>query len=1494
MEKPKLLIIDDDAALCESLIDIFELEGILVDTSNSAEDGTKKAESGFYNIILLDMKLPDADGIKVLEKIKEISPDTEVIIFTAYAKMDTVIKAMDRNAFSFLPKPFETPYMLTIIKRALEKQNIIFENRILYQQTIEEEREWEDTFDSISDLISIHDKDLSIIRCNKAVTEKLNLDYRDIIGKKCHVVFHGSNEPWPTCPFLRCKESLKSESEEEECLGGTFMMSCFPRLDEAGRFNGVVHIARDITERKQVEHAMNTLVVTAAENEGEKFFEQTVISLYDWLDVDCVILSQLIDENSQTTLAMKMDGKLVKNYSYELQGSPYGDVSKKGFCHYPEGVIDLFPDDVEFVQRKVEGYVGISLKDKSGDCIGTICALSRHRLELPPGAENVFNIISARAAVEIERITAEKRVTSLASVLEDSLNEIYIYKADTLKFLQANKGARMNLGYSIDTLRKLTPLHIKPRFTQESFEKLLEPLRSGEKEFIIFETVHQRRDGSLYNVEVHVQLTTFESVSAFLAITLDTTKRKESERALKQIEWLLTKKTPVSQITMHNQDYGDLTELNTSRLIMDSVGKEILADIVSDYLDLLDTSATIYEKDGSYALGFFNSGWCKDLDLSSRSQCGDSDNESALKSGKSDCHESCWARASKVSMEKGEPVEIECFGGINLYAVPIIARGEIVGSINFGYGDPPKNPEKLKGISELYSTDQDQLAAQANAYKTRPPYIIELAKRRLVSSARLIGEIVERKQAENELVTSQERYRSIIDDVVDSLNVGILILDNEYKVIWINKTIEDFFGIKLAEVVGKDNKQLIEEKINLIFEEPDMFKKTVINTYKDNTYVENFTCHVLPGDGLDERWLEHWSQPISSGLYEGGRVEHYTDITAIKKVENDLQDSDQKFRAIFDNTFQFIGLLEPDGTLIESNKGSLEFANIKYSDVINKPYWETPWWSHSVPLQKLLQKSIKHASQDNFVRFDATHIKQDGSLAYVDISLTPVKDKDGNVIFIIPEGRDITELKIVEETVHKLSQAIQQSNVIVVITDLEGNIEYINPRFCKSTGYEYNEVIGQNPRMLKSGETSDENYRELWKTITSGNEWKGEFHNKKKSGELYWENASISPIRDAEGNIINFLGIKEDITDKKRAEQALLFSEERFRAISSTASDAIIMSDNDGIISYWNHAAEITFGYSADEAMGRKLYEICIPEKYHAAYMKGFDKFKDSGQGDLIGKTTEAEAIRKDGTEFPVEISISSVKLNNKWCAIAIIRDISERLKSEEQLRISYKMASLGRLTAGVFHEVLNPVNIISSHIQLLLMDAEEGSRTEEDLKSVQEEIKRIVKISDSLLRFSRKGGTGFEEIEMNNLLESTISLLEPDMKLEEVVFFRKFDECLQHITASKDQLRQVFLNLFTNARDAMPGGGTITVSTKNITGGETPFVRVKVSDTGCGIEKSKMHKIFDPFFTTKIEGKGTGLGLSTSYGIIEDHGGAMSAESEVGKGTTFIIDLPI
>ncbi len=231
-------------------------------------------------------------------------------------------------------------------------------------------------------------------------------------------------------------------------------------------------------------------------------------------------------------------------------------------------------------------------------------------------------------------------------------------------------------------------------------------------------------------------------------------ERQQSEAALKSLEWMLTPR-PVTAATgateRVGQAYGDVTELNTERTILDAVGKDLLNDIVGDYMNLLETSSAVYEKNGDYAFGIFTSGWCQAMDMASFRGCGTSDNREALRCGKWHCHESCWNDASRKSMETRGPTDIECAGGIRLHAVPIYAGDEIVGSINFGYGDPPRDPARLQALSAKYGLPVEELKRNAAAYERRPPFIIELAKERLLGSARLIGEIVQRKRAEAEI-----------------------------------------------------------------------------------------------------------------------------------------------------------------------------------------------------------------------------------------------------------------------------------------------------------------------------------------------------------------------------------------------------------------------------------------------------------------------------------------------------------------------------------------------------------------------------------------------------------------------------------------------------------------------------------------------------------------------------------------------------------------------
>ena len=405
----------------------------------------------------------------------------------------------------------------------------------------------------------------------------------------------------------------------------------------------------------------------------------------------------------------------------------------------------------------------------------------------------------------------------------------------------------------------------------------------------------------------------------------------------------------------------------------------------------------------------------------------------------------------------------------------------------------------------------------------------------------------------------------------------------------------------------------------------------------------------------------------------------------------ELAESESKFRAIFDQTVQLMAVLDRDGNLLEANRAALELAALELDDVLDQPFWDAPWWSHSAELQHSVREAARQAADGEFVRFETTHVAPDGGVRIVDFTLTPVVDENGAVLFLLPMGHDITERQAATEESRKLSRAVEYSPASVVITDRQGSIEYVNPAFTEVTGYAPEEAIGRNPSILNSGQQPAEVYAELWQTISGGASWRGELCNRKKSGELYWESASISPIINDGGGITHFVAVKEDITERRAAQEALAEAEERRRMILESAGEGIFGVDLQGRVTFVNGAAARLLGYEAEELTGQPVHNLIHHSRPDGTPYPVEDCPMRRAYTDGTVHQIDDEALwRKDGTGFAVEYSATPIRKQDQVVgAVVTFGDITARKQAAEELeRINFLSDSALDLTHAGYWQI--------------------------------------------------------------------------------------------------------------------------------------------------------------------------------------------------------------
>lgn len=390
----------------------------------------------------------------------------------------------------------------------------------------------------------------------------------------------------------------------------------------------------------------------------------------------------------------------------------------------------------------------------------------------------------------------------------------------------------------------------------------------------------------------------------------------------------------------------------------------------------------------------------------------------------------------------------------------------------------------------------------------------------------------------------------------------------------------------------------------------------------------------------------------------------------------------------------------------------------------------------------------------------------------------------------------------------------------------------------------------------------------------------------------------------------------------KPADQNLRASETRAEAILATTVDAVVVIDERGTVETVNPAAERMFGYAAEELLGQNV-SVLMPDPYHREHDGYLANYLRTGQKKIIGIGREVVGRRKDGTVFPMDLAVSEARVGEHRAFVGIVRDITARRQAEEALRDSHrqleqalsalqtqgeevkvmsrqlwqaaKLAAVGELAASIAHELNNPLATVGLRVESLLSQTDTDDPRRRELEVAEQELDRMAHLVANLLQFSRRGSQRVSSVDVGEDLGKTLELVQHYFRSRRIVVVQELAPDVPVIQADRQILRQVFLNLLTNAGDAMPDGGTLTLRLAPglLEDGRRALV-LEFADTGSGISAEHLPRVMEPFFTTKEEDKGTGLGLAICRRAVQEHGGTICITSEVGKGTTVRIALPL
>ncbi|ELY62278.1 PAS domain S-box protein [Natronolimnohabitans innermongolicus] len=741
-----------------------------------------------------------------------------------------------------------------------------------------------------------------------------------------------------------------------------------------------------------------------------------------------------------------------------------------------------------------------------------------------------------------------------------------------------------------------------------------------------------------------------------------------------------------------------------------------------------------------------------------------------------------------------------------------------------------------------------------------------------------------------------ETYESIAT-VIDETDVGVFVLDDSFDIAWIDEHIEQYFGVDRADLIGRHKPTVIEETIRDRVDDPETFSETVLATYADNSYVEQFECRITPDDDREERWLEHRSTPIESGRYAGGRLELYYDITERKESQRAQRESELRFQSLVDAVDEYaIFMLDPEGHVMSWNEGARQLKGYESDEILGEHL--SAFYTDSARADGVPERNLARARESGSTENEGWRIRADGSRFWANVSITAIRE-DGEIQGYAKVTRDMTDRRAREQQLQRerdlVERILETSPVGIAVIEPDGTITRTNGRMAELLDLSAEDEAPATARRSAFDEYGGRLPVDEWPVSqvfeTGKAVYDRELLLEPPDGPRRWLSINATPITDEQGSPERVVTTATDITDLKQlARQRKRELEEREKELTAVQLVTTMLEANE---------------QSVDELLAEFVTEL--PQFFRspddtAVRVSIGDDERATDDYEPTDQRISARTRTDRGTQLRIDVTRLDAATGESQPFLSEERELIDTLATmlrfhvERQGYIEDLRAETRRLEQFAYaasHDLQEPLRMVSSYLQLI--ERRYGDALDDDgrefLAFAVEGAERMRAMIDGLLAYSRieTSGGPFEPVDLNDVLEDVVTALEPEVAEADAEITV---DSLPRVTGDAEQLRLAFRSLLENAIEYNDGEPHVGVAAER----RGTMWEISVTDDGIGIPPAEQERIFEVFerLHTVDDHPGTGIGLALCKRIVNRHGGDVGVESTPGEGSTFTVTLPV